>query len=106
MEVMAENYWKYTHRGLTPVEDTNAVIRVAKNLNQKPASVPVNNIKPGVGGKGTTDDTKPKLEKHKINICGTIVDGYDTFDHIPQEAVRVANKERMRKRQKEEKEQN
>ena len=71
------------HQRLTQTQTGDAVIRVAESLNQKPASVPVNTAKQGVGEKGIADDTKPKLYKHKIDINGTIVDGYDTFEHIP-----------------------
>ena len=28
-------------------------------------------------------EKKPKLYKHKIDINGTILDGYHTFDHVP-----------------------
>ena len=43
----------------------------------------MNTAKQGVREKGIADVTKPKLYKHKIDIHGTIVDGYDTFDHVP-----------------------
>ena len=58
----------YFNARLTQIQTGDAVIRVAKNLNQKPASVPVNTAKQGVGEKGIADDTKPKLYKHKIDI--------------------------------------
>ena len=69
MEEMTEKNWIKTRQERTQIRDSNAVSRVVKILHQKPASVPLNTVKHGVGGKGTADDTRQKVDKHKINMA-------------------------------------